>query len=1030
MTQDMTRKMTIIKKTLLMVLMLVFGINVSWGQVTPSTSSDPVYYLIQSTQCDAYYMRPHGNGTNVNAMNILTNDVRWYFVDAGTDTDTGTQYYYIVNNTGKYMYFARPDRDGDNRTYIELQTFNDANQDNYKFSIAEYNSSGTYNIIPKGNTDSYCLNKQGGITSDNNIQLANGFSDSGSLWKLIPASTFSFESPVRTTTGWYYKIQNSNNTSYFIKDVGGKGGASGSSYDNPAVTSNSTDENEVAKMKVHFQAASTDDALVTYYYIIAESGRYLYYRANSRNTDNATLFKNYAANDDERYRFMIVKGYNGSYNIISKYCTYNNGANISALKKVNDDDNRILSSQGGRNDKDAEWNFITLTLFCDPPTIIFNNATNEVTISTTTSGATIYYTMGDNPDDPTSTSNDGSGESGSSTVVIANVTSPTTIKAIATKDSYMDSDVAKKTITKVATPTIDFNDETYTITLASATTGSTIYYRIGTTGDYSPYEDPFVVEPGNTIYAYAVKEGCINSEINSFVAPDICALPVFTVTESTISIACSTDDSKIYYTEDGTDPDLDPEATVTPTLYEGPISATERKIIKAIAVLKNNSDVASEVVTLFNKPDVTLSQDTYTYDGTAHEPTVSKVAITISETEHEAAVATYAIGTYSNNTNAGTATVNLIDNNLTDNIFFGNFTKDFTINPAALTITPDDGQSKQYGDPDPVLTYTSAGLVEGDALTGALARAEGENAGSYDITQGTIDNSHNPNYAITFTTGKTFVITPKSLGDNTNPAENITIEITEANVEHVAVKQGGTPLRAGNEGTNYDYSISTEGNATTKYYKVIIYGRNNYEGSFKATFANLNLSKREGSSDAGGVATFVSNSGDGDFAVPDNMVAYIVTGINAVAGTVVVEPLDNIPENVPVLLLSTVDANGFVVTPKNDGTDPTGTNLLQEATSAMDVSAAEIYLLYKGEFVLNAAGTLPLGKVYLPNGGTPAPAILSIDWGVTSGIDEASFITTDIQHPAEWYTLEGVKLSGRPTKRGLYLREGKKIVVK
>ena len=34
-TQDMTRKMTMIKKTLLMVLMLTFGMNVSWGQTEP-----------------------------------------------------------------------------------------------------------------------------------------------------------------------------------------------------------------------------------------------------------------------------------------------------------------------------------------------------------------------------------------------------------------------------------------------------------------------------------------------------------------------------------------------------------------------------------------------------------------------------------------------------------------------------------------------------------------------------------------------------------------------------------------------------------------------------------------------------------------------------------------------------------------------------------------------------------------------------------------------------------------------------------
>ena len=30
----------------------------------------------------------------------------------------------------------------------------------------------------------------------------------------------------------------------------------------------------------------------------------------------------------------------------------------------------------------------------------------------------------------------------------------------------------------------------------------------------------------------------------------------------------------------------------------------------------------------------------------------------------------------------------------------------------------------------------------------------------------------------------------------------------------------------------------------------------------------------------------------------------------------------------------------------------------------------------------------------------------------------------------EWYSLDGRKLSGKPTKKGLYIRNGKKIVVK
>lgn len=73
-----------------------------------------------------------------------------------------------------------------------------------------------------------------------------------------------------------------------------------------------------------------------------------------------------------------------------------------------------------------------------------------------------------------------------------------------------------------------------------------------------------------------------------------------------------------------------------------------------------------------------------------------------------------------------------------------------TIAMRAITVTADSGQSKVYGDVDPVFTYqiTSGSLAGSDTLTGALSRAAGETVGNYAITQGTL--SANANYALTF----------------------------------------------------------------------------------------------------------------------------------------------------------------------------------------------------------------------------------------------------------------------------------------
>ncbi|WP_337182396.1 MBG domain-containing protein [Shinella sp.] len=74
---------------------------------------------------------------------------------------------------------------------------------------------------------------------------------------------------------------------------------------------------------------------------------------------------------------------------------------------------------------------------------------------------------------------------------------------------------------------------------------------------------------------------------------------------------------------------------------------------------------------------------------------------------------------------------------------------DLTIGQRAITVTA-DAQSKTYGDTNPTLVYTATGLVNGDALSGALTTSAGRysDVGIYSIDQGTLANG---NYAITYT---------------------------------------------------------------------------------------------------------------------------------------------------------------------------------------------------------------------------------------------------------------------------------------
>ena len=112
-------------------------------------------------------------------------------------------------------------------------------------------------------------------------------------------------------------------------------------------------------------------------------------------------------------------------------------------------------------------------------------------------------------------------------------------------------------------------------------------------------------------------------------------------------------------------------------------------------------------------------------------------------------------------TKAGTYTIKASTTNANYTLDANTATAEFTVAKRRATVTPNN-QSKVYEEKDPDLTYAVSGVLDGETLKGiTLARAEGENAGEYDIT-GTADADANPNYDVTFAEG-TLTIEPKSI---------------------------------------------------------------------------------------------------------------------------------------------------------------------------------------------------------------------------------------------------------------------------
>ena len=102
---------------------------------------------------------------------------------------------------------------------------------------------------------------------------------------------------------------------------------------------------------------------------------------------------------------------------------------------------------------------------------------------------------------------------------------------------------------------------------------------------------------------------------------------------------------------------------------------------------------------------------------------------------------------------------------------------DFTITQRPITITVDPGQTKIYGDADPVFTYsvTSGSLASGDSFDGALGRVSGEATGTYAINQGSLTMvegavNKEANYAITFESDL-FTITQRAITLTVDPGQ-------------------------------------------------------------------------------------------------------------------------------------------------------------------------------------------------------------------------------------------------------------------
>ena len=233
---------------------------------------------------------------------------------------------------------------------------------------------------------------------------------------------------------------------------------------------------------------------------------------------------------------------------------------------------------------------------CATPVITYDYNTSNVSITCATAGSTIHYTTNGNT--PTA----------SSTEYYSpfSVTSPTTVKAIATHTTLIPSNVAELVISQVATPTIQ-NNGSNAISITTATPGATIYYTtdgsIPTTSS-TEYAGPLTENVSNvTIKAIAVKENMITSEVGSGSVKLQCATPVITRIGLTFTLSCSKPtDANLYYTIGGG----------SEVAYAGtPVSFTANQLPMTVTAVARHSNYA---------PSETASFELKNGSGTPDDP--------------------------------------------------------------------------------------------------------------------------------------------------------------------------------------------------------------------------------------------------------------------------------------------------------------------------------------------------------------------------------------------------------------------------
>ena len=176
------------------------------------------------------------------------------------------------------------------------------------------------------------------------------------------------------------------------------------------------------------------------------------------------------------------------------------------------------------------------------------------------------------------------------------------------------------------------------------------------------------------------------------------------------------------------------------------------------------------------------------------------------------------------------------------------------------------------------------------------------------------------------------------------------------------------------------------------------------------------------------------------YAVPTGLEAYVITSVTEPdeegTGTVVLSEPQNVIEKDKAMLLknTTIGTDAaetkFKLTASSAVISATPCAEFIGATTALTLSSDYTnYVLKDGKFLRTTSTGISQYNCYLRLGGTAAGARRFNIVNGGNGTTGIKTLNTEAADTAAWYTLNGVRVS-QPTQKGVYIRGGKKVVVK